>query len=62
MRDCYVYYHLKGWNLKDEEGNEIKIEFTDGNSLSEKSAELFYSLSPSIIDIAIDEYTNKLNI
>lgn len=62
MRDCYVYYHLKNWNLKDDDGNDIKIEFTDANALTEKSANLFYSLSPAIIDIAINEYENKLNL
>ena len=62
MRDCYVYYHLKGWNLKDEDGNDLELKFTDSNSLSEESAKLFYSLSPAIIDVAINEYENKLNI
>lgn len=62
MRDCYVYYHLKGWNLKDDEGNDIELKFTDTNSLTEESVKQFYNLSPAIIDIAINEYENKLNI
>lgn len=62
MRDCYVYYHLKGWNLKDENGNEIEIKFNESNSLSEESSKIFFNLSPAIIDIAINEFENKLNI
>lgn len=62
MRDCYVYYHLKGWNLKDDEGKEIEIKFTESGSLSEESRDLFYKLSPAIIDITINEFENKLNI
>ena len=62
MRDCYVYYHLKGWNLKDEEGNDIELKFTETGSLSEESVKQFYALTPAIIDIAINEYENKLNI
>ena len=62
MRDCYVYYHLKGWNIKNEEGNDIEIKFTEAGELSEESRKLFYNLSPAIIDIAINEFENKLNI
>lgn len=62
MRDCYVYYHLKGWNLKDNEGNDIELKFTEGGSLSEESTRMFYSLTPAIIDIAINEFENKLNL
>lgn len=62
MRDCYVYYHLKGWNLKDEDGKDIEIKFTDSGSLSEESTKIFYSLTPAVIDIAINEFENKLNI
>ena len=62
MRDCYIYYHLKGWNLKDNDGNDIEIKFSESNSLSEESAKVFFNLSPAIIDIAINEFENKLNI
>ena len=62
MRDCYVYYHLKGWNLKDEDGKDIEIKFADSGSLSEESTKIFYSLTPAIIDVAINEFENKLNI
>ena len=62
MRDCYVYYHLKGWNLKDEEGNDIEIKLEESGSLTEESREVFFKLTPAIIDIAINEFENKLNI
>lgn len=62
MRDCYVYYHLKGWNLKDKDGKDIEIKFTESNSLSEESVKIFYNLTPAIIDIAINEFENILNI
>lgn len=63
MRDCYVYYHLKGWNLKDENDNEIKLKLDEStNSLSEESKKVFFNLTPAIIDIAINEFENKLNI
>ena len=62
MRDCYVYYHLKGWNLKDDDGNDIELKFTEGGSLSEESTRIFYSLTPAIIDVAINEFENKLNL
>ena len=62
IRDCYVYYHLKGWNLKDENGKDIEIKFTEANALSEESVKVFYSLTPAIIDIAINEFENIMNI
>ena len=63
MRDCYIYYHLRGWNLKDDDGKDIEIKLNnESNSLSEESAKIFFNLSPAIIDIAINEFENKLNI
>ena len=62
MRDCYVYYHLKGWNLKDDDGNDIEIKFNESGDLSNESTKIFYSLTPAVIDVAINEFENKLNI
>lgn len=59
VRDHLIYYHLKAWNLKDDNGEIIPIKF-DGDMLSSESAELFTNLSPSIVDITLNEYETKM--
>jgi hypothetical protein len=61
LRDCYVYWHLKDWNLKDEKGEKIPIKFQENGVLSDESSNKFFSLSPAIVDTVLNEYESKQN-
>jgi hypothetical protein len=61
LRDCYVYWHLKDWNLEDENGNKIPLTFQNNGVLSDESSNKFFSLSPAIIDTILNEYESKQN-
>ena len=60
IRDFLIVYHLKEWDLKDENGNAIELKFDVNKALSDESIEIVYSLHPSIIDVVLTTLEKKL--
>lgn len=60
MRDFFIIYHLKDWNIEDENGNVIKLEFDPNGALSDDSLNSVYNLHPSILDAVLNNYEKLL--
>lgn len=60
MRDFFIIYHLRAWDVKDENGNVIELKFDVNNALSDESIDKVYSLHPSMIDIVMTSLEKKL--
>lgn len=62
LREFFLVFHLVGWDLKDDEGKDVKLKFDPSGTLSDESLEIIYSLPPSILDVVLAAYESKLNL
>jgi len=60
MRDFFIIYHLKEWNVEDNEGNKIELKFDPNGALSDASLSNVYNLHPSILDVVLNKYESLL--
>jgi hypothetical protein len=60
MRDFFLVYHLKDWNIEDENGNKIELKFEPNGSLTDETIDVVYGLHPSILDVVITSFERKL--
>ena len=51
MRNFLLVWHLKDWNLTDDNDNKIELIFDANGSLNEESIAIVYSLSPTMLDV-----------
>ena len=62
FRDFLWTFHLKSWDLKDENGNDVVITHDADGTLSDESQKKLWEVPSSILDIVIQVFENKLNI
>ena len=62
VREFFIYYHLKDWNLKDENGEKIPLSFNPNGSIDSETAKIFFSLSPAYIDVILNDLETRLNL
>ena len=62
MRELLLMFHLKEWNLTDEDDKPIKLSFDPDDSLSLQSLAVVKSLSFTIVDVLMTMYEKKINI
>lgn len=60
IRDYFIIYHLRDWNIDDENGKKVELKFDTNGSLSDESVEKVYSLHPSIIDVVLTSFERKM--
>jgi len=58
MRINFIRFHLKDWNLEDENGNIIKLDH-EGGRLSEESMDLVGSAQTTLMDIFLTEFERQ---
>lgn len=56
LRNFLLVWHLKDWNMNNEDDKKIELTFDPNGSLSEESLSIIYSLSPVLIDIVMSCY------
>jgi len=56
LRNFLLVWHLKGWNLTDDEGKKIELAFDPNGSLSEESLAMVYAMSPTLLDVVMTMY------
>ncbi len=62
LRDFFLVFHLKGWNVKDNDGNDIELKFEENGALTDESMDIIYKLHPSIIDQILNAYERKATL
>lgn len=62
MRELLLMYHLKEWNVTDEEDKPIALSFDPDESLSVQSLNTVKSLDFTVIDVLMTMYEKKINI
>ena len=60
LRDYLILFHLKEWNLKNDQGEAIPLSFTKSGGLTDESLNVVYSLHPSIMDIVMTSFESKM--
>lgn len=53
LRNFLLVWHLKDWNLTDEDGKKIPLTFDPNGTLSEESLAVVYSMSPTLMDVVM---------
>jgi hypothetical protein len=53
LRNHLLVWHLKGWNLTDDDGKKIPLTFDPNGSMSEESLSLVYAMSPTLLDVVM---------
>jgi hypothetical protein len=53
LRNFFLVWHLKDWNLTDKEGNKMVLESDKDGSLTDASMKKVFSAHPTILDIAL---------
>ena len=62
LHEYLLIFHLVDWNLTDEEGKKIELEFDPNKALSDKSLKLIYTLPPVLIDTVLTPYERKIGV
>ena len=60
LRNFYLIYHLKDWNVVDDEGNKIDLEFDPDGSLTSESAGKVNSIFPTLLDVILTVFEGRL--
>ena len=60
LRNFFLVWHLKDWNITDENGNKIVLNFDPNGSLAEDSLALVYALSPTLLDVVMTGFEKDI--
>ena len=60
LRNFLLVWHLKDWNMTDEEGKKVDLMFDPNGSLSEESLAMVYALSPSLVDVVLTGFEKDI--
>lgn len=60
LRDYFIIFHLKEWNVKNTDGEISPLTCNTNGSLDDKSTALVYSLHSSILDVVMTTYERKM--
>jgi len=60
LRNFLLVWHLKRWNLTDDEGKEIELSFDPNGNLSEESMSIVYAVSPTLMDVVMTTYEKEV--
>lgn len=56
LRNHLLVWHLKDWNVVDDEGKKVELSFDPSGALSDESSASAYALSPSLLDVVMTIY------
>jgi len=60
LRNFYLIYHLKDWNVIDDEGNKIDLEFDPDGSLTRETVGKVNSIFPTLLDVILTVFEGRL--
>lgn len=60
LRNFLLVWHLKDWNLTDDEGKKVELTFDPNGSLSEDSLAMVYAVSPTLLDVVMTFYEKDI--
>jgi len=53
LRNHLLTWHLKSWNVPDDEGSVIELTFDKSGALSDESLSVVYAMSPTLLDVVM---------
>lgn len=62
LREFFLVNNLVDWDLKDENGEKIELQFDTNKSLSKKSLDLIYLLPANLLDLVLVCYERKIGV
>lgn len=60
IRNFLLVWHLKDWNLTDEEGKKINLVCDPNGSMSDESLAMVYAVSPTLMDVVMTVFEKDL--
>lgn len=60
LRNFLLVWHLKDWNLTDDDGKKIELTFDPNGSMSEESLAVVYAMSPTLLDVVMTVYEKDI--
>lgn len=60
LRQFYLAFHLKDWNVTDDEGKKIELKHDPDGSLKSESIEKVGNISPVIMDVILTCFERKM--
>lgn len=60
LRNYLLVWHLKDWNMTDEDGKKIELNFDPNGSLTDESLAIVYSISPTLMDVVMTCYEKEI--
>jgi len=59
LRQLYLIYHLKEWNLEDADSNVIELKHDPSGALDDESLEKVYGALPALLDILVGTFERR---
>jgi hypothetical protein len=60
LRNFMLVWHLKDWNLTDEDGKKVDLALDSNGSLSEESLAMVYAISPTLLDVVMTIFEKEI--
>jgi hypothetical protein len=60
LRNFLLVWHLKAWNMMDEDGKPVVLESDENGSLAESSLAMVYALPPTLMDVVMTAYEKEV--
>ena len=62
LRDFLWTFHLKSWNLEDEDGEIIPLTHDKDGTLSDESSAMLWQITPALLDMVIKVFEDKIHL
>jgi hypothetical protein len=60
FRNFLMVWHLKDWNLTDDDGKKLELICDKNGSLSDESLAVVYAMSPTLMDVVMTAYEKDI--
>jgi hypothetical protein len=60
LRNFLLVWHLKDWNLPDDNGKKVELTLDSNGSLSEESLAMVYAMPSTLLDVVMTVYEKDI--
>jgi hypothetical protein len=60
LRNHLLTWHLKEWNVPDNDGIPIALTFDENGALSDESVSVVYAMSPTLLDVVMTWFEKEV--
>jgi len=60
LRNFLIVFHLKGWSLRDNEGNPLPLGFNEAGALDASTLKVIDALHPTMFDVVMSKFETEI--